>query len=54
MQVWSIGLSMEGNKGKQGEIGKVFFTLINTIFVRVVVRLFYSGSGGNFYGSANF
>ena len=54
MQVWSIGLSMEGNKGKQGEIGKVYFTLINTIFVRVVVRLFHSGSGGNFHGSANF
>ena len=54
MQVWSIGLSIEGNRGEAGKIGKVFFTLTNTIFVRVVVRLFHSGSGGNFYGSANF
>jgi hypothetical protein len=53
--VWSIGLSIEGNKGKlAGEIEKVSFTIINTIFVRAVVRLFHSGSGGNFHGSANF
>jgi hypothetical protein len=53
--VWSIGLSTRGIRGSwPGKPEKASYTLINTIFVRAVARLFHSGSGGNFHGSARF